>query len=211
MRFNQAALPSLQIRAHHRSPDPSSRRFSGRGLFQAIAKVRPVSVHSVTRCHIACLCFSSSSLVHRSKCSTLPPFQWFRSILHQSQTTEPIPTIFCFSLFGTYGAGSFQKISNHLVVECGIHSHLEYQSRKVVHCRCSTESRDWLRSNICANFRGEDVLDTEVSVLYSFLYLKTIVYQCVSFGCPAPNRSAKAFAVELSLWISPCIGNPRSM
>ena len=37
-------------------------------------------------------------------------------------------------------------------------------------CCCSTGSRDWLRSNICAVFRRKHFLDTEVSVLNSFLH-----------------------------------------
>ena len=69
MRFNQAVLPSPKTCAHHRSPDSSSRRFSGRGLFQVIAIARPMSDHSVTRCTLLAS-LSSSSLV-RSSCQVL--------------------------------------------------------------------------------------------------------------------------------------------
>ena len=45
----------------------------------------------------------------------------------------------------------------------------------------SYRSRDWLRSNICTNFGCKHLLDTEISILNSFLYTQSFEYQCVSF------------------------------
>ena len=69
--------------------------------------------------HIACFSSSSLSLSSpsspsfsrhgpsiREKCSTLPPSQWFHSVLHPSRRSQQIPTMVCFFLFCTAGAGS---------------------------------------------------------------------------------------------------------
>ena len=77
MRFNQALLHVRTVT----SPRSSSRRFSCRGLVPETAKMRSVSVHSVTccaRCLPLCLCFFShlqSRSVHRAKCQTRQPLQ----------------------------------------------------------------------------------------------------------------------------------------
>ena len=46
-------------------------------------------------------------------------------------------------------------------------------------------SGDWLRSNICATFRCENLLGAGIGVLSSILHPKITVYQCVSFGSPS--------------------------
>ena len=55
--------------------------------------------------------------------STLTLFRRFRSVLHPSRCSQPIPTIGCFCLVCTSDVGSAQQMSKHFVVECGIHGH----------------------------------------------------------------------------------------
>ena len=63
-------------------------------------------------------------------------------------------------------------------------------------------SRDWRRSNICTIFAvGKNLLDTELSVLYAFLYTQKIVYQLCFVRGLAPNQSVKELVVELPLGI----------
>ena len=171
--------------------------------------MRRVSVHAITRCALlAALAVLLSLLpswsIHRGKYSTLPPFQWSHSVLHPSRCSQPIPTIVCFCRSGAGSPIILLWNVGSMVSKIPIPAHLQ--------CCCGTDARtDWLRSNICTNFRCGSFLDTEIPVLNSFLYTqKKIAYQCFVRG-PAPNRSVKEFAVELSLWISTFVGIPRSM
>ena len=111
--IHSGTQPSPEIRAN--PSDPSSRC---RGLFQVIAKMRSVSVHSVTRCKL----FASLALFSSSLFSSHGPFivpraklvyrcNGFHSVLLQSQPTQPIPTIVCFCfLCCTSDAGSIQHM-----------------------------------------------------------------------------------------------------
>ena len=110
--------PSPEIRAYHRvlSWAPSSDRRSA---------TKQCS-HSVTRCSLhvspSLLVLYSPLMNQCSSCqelnsSTVPQVSF--SVAPVS-TNSPIPTVVCFFLFYTSGAGLIQHMSNHRVVECGI-------------------------------------------------------------------------------------------
>ena len=96
--------PNPEIRAY-----PSDLSSRCRGLFQIIAKVRSFGVHLVTRCTLLASLLLLSLLPSCEMCSTLPPFQWFRSALHSFRCAQPNLTLVCFLfLFCTSDVGSIQ-------------------------------------------------------------------------------------------------------
>ena len=73
----------------------------------------------------------------------------------------------------------------HLIVECGIHGPCNPAN---LNCCCSIGA-EWLRFNICAVLRCGHLLDTEVSILDSFLYPEVPrVNVFRSLSCPQSIR-----------------------
>ena len=164
--------------------------------------------------HIAC--FSASLLlslsllpswsIHREKCSTLPPFQWF----HPAFAPVSMFTISCdFCLFET--AARFNSCAIPGTSCCGVRDpwSVEYQSCELA-MFLQHRSRDWLRSDISTNFRCEHHLDTKIFILNSFLYTNA---SCIdvfpSWSCSQPNRQRVRCGTVI--WISTFIRIPRSM
>ena len=135
----------------------------------------------------ACQVLNSSTVAKR-----------FHSVCHLSQPTQPCPTI--ARLFRFYTSWRqlvwFTKCLQSSCSGMWDPRSVEYQS-----CKCAVVflywSRDWLHSNILKFLGCRHLLDTEISVLYSFLHRpKKTASVCFARG-PALNRSVKEFAAEL--------------
>ena len=146
--------PSTEIRAY--PPDPSSRC---RGFFKWSEKCDQSVFTLLLVAHCLLLCFSAplslslspSWSIHREKCSTLPPFQWF----HPAFAPVSMFTISCdFCLFET--AARFNSCAIPGTSCCGVRDpwSVEYQSCELA-MFLQHRSRDWLRSDISTNFRCE--------------------------------------------------------
>ena len=184
--------------------DPSSRY---RGLFQESSKCDQSVFSWLLVAHSLLLFFfsfffsrhgpfivRSAQLFHRSN--------GFTQFVHPSRCSQPSLAIVCFCfLYCISDVCSIQQMSHLLVVQRRIHGQWKTNPANL-QCCCSTESRDWLRSNICAQFRCKNLLETE---FYSFLYSQNIVYQCVSSGVLLPTGPSKNltwnchFGFQLSL------------
>ena len=172
---------------------PSLSRFviaSCRGLIQKIAKVRPVSVHLVTRCTL----LASLSLPLLS-----PPVRVHSPCQVLNCSTAPMLSLrFC-----TSGASSIQQISHYHVEESGIHGQQNTHPANV-QCCCSTEAEAGFFSNICEVLRCRHLLDTEISVLISFLYPEVPrVNMLRSQSCSDPSKISPSLlcVVRCSLFI----------
>ena len=135
-----------------------------------------VSVHKISRCILPLLCFSS---VHREKCQTRPPFNGFTQLCTSVSmfTMNADNCLFlCSCLCVHVGSLCLYRVS---VFISGLqsrhqihHRHGQYPNPANLQCCCSTEAETGFRSNICAVFCCRHFLDTEVSILNSFLYPK---------------------------------------
>ena len=156
--------------------------------------MRSVSVYSVTRCALlASLLLSlsrSARLFHRSNC--------FIQLLHPSRCSQTIltvdwlapPTSARFNgcaIAGTSYSGVWDPWS------------AEYHSCKLA--VLLYRSRDQLRSNICTVLRCWHLLDTEISILNSFLFpeaSRVNVFRSLSCSQPIRQRMCRR-AVTLYL------------
>ena len=106
---------SPQRRAYLRSPDSSSRPAVGSLKQSPRCDQSMFTLLLVAHCLLLFLFFFSllpswSWSIHRAKCPTLPPFQWFRSVLHPSQCSQPIPTSVCsFSVLHIWRRFEFNR------------------------------------------------------------------------------------------------------
>ena len=144
--------------------------------------------------------------IHREKCSTLPPFQWFHSAF-ASISVFTVNSDDCLFLFGVLHL-RLRLYPTDVPSSCGgvwDPWSMEDQSCKLA-MLLYYWSDDWVRSTI---FRCSNIFDTEVSILNSFLYPKI---SCIHvFRSGSCNRFVKECGVDLSLCISTFIESPRSM
>ena len=155
-----------------------------RGLFQVIVKVRPSSVHAVTRCTLLAsllFFFLSSPVVVYSSCqvlnsSTVPYFTQFctRVAVHNLLRQVSVSVYFAHPAPARFNRGPITLLWSvgSMVSRVPI--------LQILQC-CTTEAETGLVPTSAQNFRGRNFLDTDISVLYSFLHTKISCIKCVSF------------------------------
>ena len=159
-----------------------------------------------------CYCCHDPFIVRSAQ--TCPPSTGFTQLTHPSRCSRSTLTTVCFcaadssrdhvwSLCMCRGCSPL-----HLVKECGIHCQKNTNPANLQRC-CNTEAGT-----------GFVPASAQFFAVSTFLILKSPSWtrSCIQkyrvamcfVRCPAPNRSVREFAVELSLSISIFIGIPKS-
>ena len=153
---------------------------------------------------------------------TCPPFTGFTQLAHPSRCSRSALTTFCFcARVSLVTSGQCVPIGSaapspdpswarhlHLVVECGIHGQQNTNPANL-QCCCSTEAETGFVPT-SAQFFAEGTFLILRSPSWTRSCIQKYRVSICSVRCPAPNRSVKEFAVELSLCVSIFIGIPRS-
>ena len=159
-----------------------------RGLFQVIVKVRPSSVHAVTRCTLLAsllFFFLSSHVVVHSSCQVL------------NSSTVPYFTQFCTRV------AVHNLLRQVSVSVCFAHHRwsVEYQSCKFCNAVLLKHRLAWFQH--LHNFFAEGTFSILTYLcLVLVLAHENIVYQMCLGLVLGHNQCVNKFAVELSLWIS---------
>ena len=185
------------------------------GLLRARSSYRQVTICQCSLCyllHFACICCLLAPCL-LCFCSGHGPLivriaklfrrvKGFNQLLHPSRCSQPLrePSV---SVFSISDVGSFQ------LVECGVHGQ-QNTNPAILRCCCSTDAEIGYVPTSAHFFAvGTRLIVRSPSWTHSCPQ-KYLVSMCFVRG-PAPKRSVKEFAVELSLCISTFIKIPISM
>ena len=166
----------------------------------------------------SCHCFASCSCCHDPfivrSAQSRPPFTGLTQLAHPSRCSRPTLTTVCFCAFDSSSDHVWSLCMHwgrsplHIVVECGIRGQWNTNPANL-QCCCGTEAET-----------GFVPTSAQFLTVSTFLILRSPSWtrSCIHkyrvstclVRCPAPNRSVKEFAGELSLCISIFIGIPRS-
>ena len=161
-------------------------------------------------CFASCICCHDPFIVRNAR--TRPLFTGFTQLAHPSRCSRSTLTTVCLCVHIGSAAPSPDPSSSarhlHLVVECGIHGQQNTNPAEL-QCCCSTEAETGFVPTSAQFFAVGTFLILKSPSWTRSCIQKYRVSMCF-VRCPAPNRSVKEFAVELSLCISIFIGTPRS-
>ena len=161
---------------------------------------RTVSVHKFFALHLAiaiapCNCFATCNCCHdREKCSNLSPFTGFTQLAHPSPmfTINADNCLFLCSCLWVCRPVTRSIMGSSPSSCSGVWDpwSVEYHPANL-QCCCNTEAETGFVPTSARFLRCKHLLDTEVSILNSFLYPIIIVYHFASFGVLLPTDPSK--------------------
>ena len=170
-----------------------------------------LGVSQFTKCCVApCPCFASYNCCHDPfivrEAQTCPPFTGFTQQAHPSRCSRSTLTTVCFcaraSLVITSGLRVCAGAAVPVILQWSVWIHGQWNTNPAnLQCCCTTEAETGFVPTSAQFFAVSTFLIMRSPSWTRSCIQKYRVSMCI-VRCPAPNRSVKEFAVELSLCIS---------